>query len=359
MNDNGITVNLAEARDIAERIWGHDRTHAFVWFGPSGVGKSAVVESMVKEGEGFFPIYGHAFNATESNGILYVNEKTGLAEFAKLGTLPLPKERGDPERGIICVEEPNLAPPSIQAELMKLIYARVSGSYKIPPGYGIIGCANRPKDKANVNPMPYPLRVRWTWMHVEADVDVWIDDFAIPKNLDWTIIAFLRFKRHAFQQDPPVDGPGACGRTWERVDDAIKAGLPGIMDKRTETEKLFKAAVCGMVGSGIGSEYMAYRQIASKLPDMTEVAYGRDPWLPDKTDPGLVSAVIASLESIYRQAAKKDKSLIEDTIYKFADYLSEEEGYILLSSCVKACKTSMIKHSRWKEYADNIYKYIK
>ncbi|MEW5861716.1 MAG: hypothetical protein AB1861_30795, partial [Cyanobacteriota bacterium] len=260
-----LEVTLADARQIMEKVWSINPKHAFVLFGPSGVGKSTMVAGMVGKNEGFFPLYGHSFNPTEINGILYVDEKTGLAKWAKLGCLPLPEERGDPESGIICVEEPNHAPPAIQGELQKLIYGRISGDYRVPDKYKVVGCANRTKDRANINPMPGPLRVRWTWLWIRPDVEVWVRDFALPHKINWSIVGFLRFRPDAFNEDPPLDGPFACGRTWERVNDYIEAGLPDILNDLGEA-KLFRAAVYGAVGGRFGSEYLAYRNIADRLP---------------------------------------------------------------------------------------------
>ena len=365
--DVAAIVNIQQARQITEAVQAINPEHAFFWYGGSGVGKSAVAEQMVKPGEGFFPVYAHAFNHTESNGIPYVNEKTGLVEFAKLGILPLPEERGDPESGIICIEEVTQAPPSIQAELMKLIYARVSGMYKIPPKYRVIGTSNRPKDKAGVNPSPYPLRIRWTWLEIEADLDTWVANFAIPHDIDHTIIAFLRFKPTSFVTDPPpADGPGAAPRTWDMLNDVLVSGLPDMVDLRSGKPELLRAAALGTVGASAGTEYMKYREVYKLLPpDMHKVALGEDPWRPDRDDLGLIYATTYSLVHIFRkEKSKHDRGKIANTVASFGDYLTKEQFLPLLRDCWQIDRDpfrALVKDdgtSRWREIAEEFQKYV-
>lgn len=369
-NGGGIQhVSIAEARYIAESIWSKHPEYAMFWYAGSGIGKSAVAEQMVKEGEGFFPIYAHSFNPTESNGIPYVNDKTGLVEFAKLGCLPLPKEKGDPESGVICIEEINLAPPSIQAELMKLIFARVSGNYRVPEGYRILACSNRARDKAAVNPIPYPLRIRWFWFYIEPDLECWIRDFALQYGIDPSILAFLKSHPKSFCTDPPPpDGPGASPRTWTMANAALECGLHKHIDPEVGMAMLFRAAILGAVGALAGAEYLTYREVYDQLPgDMKAVALGHEQWLPDRDDLGLVYAAIYNFIHIYRQLKGKEERLkVAATSYKLGKHLGKEMFLPLLMECWKVDKKPFQEavnpdtgNPFYRDWASDLARYIR
>jgi hypothetical protein len=354
MEDSGaISVHLGQAKKIMESVWRLHPQDAFFLSGPSGAGKSAILEKMVAPDEGKFTLYGHSFNNTETNGILYVTDD-GFADFAQLKSLPHP-EKGDPEKGLLVIEEPNLAPPSIQGELMKLVYARVSGNYKLPDGYRVAACANRAKDKANVNAIPGPLRVRWNWLHIEPDLEDWIENFALDADIDWTITAFLRWKPDGFHEEPSVDGPFACGRTWERTDHIVKSGLGDDPDNKL----LFDAAVAGSIGPRIGLEYIAYREVAARLPDLNKVALGEIDWAPDQKDMGLIYATISGLVSVYKKADKKKQGKIVPQLFKMSSRLTEEQGFYLLRDCYRTASKPIQSAQEFAKWATSNAKYLR
>ena len=59
-------------------------------------------------------------------------------------------------KGILFLDELNMAPPVMQGVAQQLILDRKIGSYKVPEGWLILSAGNRKEDRASVFEMPSP-----------------------------------------------------------------------------------------------------------------------------------------------------------------------------------------------------------
>jgi len=96
-------------------------------------------------------------------------------------------------KGILFLDELNMAPPAMQGVAQQLILDRKVGSYMVPPGCFVWAAGNRKKDRAAVFDMPTPLANRFLHLEVQADFESF-KAYALEKGVHEQIIAFLSFR---------------------------------------------------------------------------------------------------------------------------------------------------------------------
>ena len=119
-----------------------------IWGAP-GIGKSSVVESVAN-----------------SNGLELIDLRISQLAPTDLRGIPVPKDDKafwfPPEflptegKGILFLDEINMAPPAVQGIAQQLILDRKVGSYEVPEGWFIWSAGNRKSDYAAVFDMPAP-----------------------------------------------------------------------------------------------------------------------------------------------------------------------------------------------------------
>lgn len=117
-----------------------------IW-GPPGVGKSSIVAQCATE-----------------NGLDLIDLRLSQLAPTDLRGLPVPVDRVctwyPPEflprdgRGILFLDEINMAPPAMQGIAQQLILDRKVGSYEVPDGWFVWAAGNRKEDKASVFDLP-------------------------------------------------------------------------------------------------------------------------------------------------------------------------------------------------------------
>ena len=129
-----------------------------IWGAP-GIGKSSVVENVAK-----------------TRGLELIDLRISQLAPTDLIGIPVPTDDKaywyPPEflptegKGILFLDEINMAPPAVQGIAQQLILDRKVGSYQVPDGWFIWSAGNRKEDYAAVFDMPAPLANRF--MHVEV-----------------------------------------------------------------------------------------------------------------------------------------------------------------------------------------------
>ena len=129
-----------------------------IWGAP-GIGKSSIISQVAK-----------------SNGLDLIDLRISQLAPTDLRGIPVPGENVaqwyPPEflpkegRGILFLDEINMAPPAVQGIAQQLILDRKVGSYRVPDGWFVWAAGNRKQDHAAVFDMPAPLANRF--IHLEA-----------------------------------------------------------------------------------------------------------------------------------------------------------------------------------------------
>jgi len=356
-------VTLKQAEKKVRMHWAADPHRPIMLWGASGIGKSALVESMVanptravtsmlKDGQkpGFFIIRGHSLNPAELNGVLI--DRGDFADWVPLKLLPDPS-RGDPPAGYIFLDEVNAAMQSIMAELMQLVYDRRTANATIPDGYHIIAAGNRAEDRAAIHSMPSPLKRRFVNMHIRADLDEWAR-WAMQHDIDHRIIGFLRFRPELLLQDPArSEDSEACPRTWEYASGVLTSPEPC-------GDELLVSALSDCVGPGPGLELAGYVKIADALPDIDALLLGQNVPLPTGNDaPSVLYALCAGLITKLANPPKKLKLSqgdIAERIIKWSlrELSTRYEDYsvLLLRDGMAVAEDAIVNAKSYPHWAD-------
>lgn len=242
----------------------------------------------------------------------------------------------DEGKGIIVLEEFNLADKSLQAPAYQLVLDRKMDSYKVPRGFGIVALGNRIEDRANVHELSVPLKNRFDWAELtEPQPDQWID-WAMDNNLDSRVITFIK-NNPKFLYRPPINTETESvdrqkkafptPRAWETVSDKIKPEPNDRLQFYTSTT----------VGKDVATQFESFAKLAEgydigQILDNPEKAE-----LPNKPDAKY--ALSSSISQYYDTSAtktQKQKFLVK--VIKIVDRLTPAFGALLLRLVIKRDK---------------------
>lgn len=178
----------------------------------------------------------------------------------------------DPDwQGIVFLDELPNAMLGTQHSAYQVILDHVAGDHRFPKGCVFTGAGNRDTDNAGTTEMPGPLVNRMIMCEVDYDLDVWIEDYAVPFKLHPHIIGFLKqFPEHFYTGDvtnrsTPVF---ASPRQWKTVSDIL-------FDYGVEKDEFIaEVAIAGSVGEGLEAAVLAYHLRASELPTTEQIFSG-------------------------------------------------------------------------------------
>jgi hypothetical protein len=267
-----LTINISEAsRHLNSLIKGGIKTSVMMWGAP-GIGKSSVVNKVAKENDmDVIDVRLSQLAPTDLRGLPYVQDE--IAHFAPPNFLP---RSG---KGILFLDEVNLAPPAIQNVAMQLVLDRRVGDYVVPEGWFIFAAGNRVEDRAAVSQMPAPLANRFLHFTLEVDLNSW-KEYALRNNVREEIISFLNFRPnllHSFNKNA-IAWPSP--RSWDFASDLMEVGLP----------------VDPAVGEGTASEFKSFVKLYSKLPEVEKILNG-DMTVKVPKEPSIIYAMIGALVS--------------------------------------------------------------
>jgi len=229
-----------------------------IW-GPPGIGKSSIV-------------------GTVSNRLNLQLVDLRLSQLAPtdLRGLPVPRDGVStwypPEflprsgRGILFLDEINLAPPAMQGVAQQLILDRRVGSYRLPDEWFVWAAGNRKEDRASVFEMPAPLANRFLHVSVEADFDSF-REYALRTEIEEQILAFVAFRPQLLHRTSPNEPAWPSPRSWMMASELHANGL----------------SVAPAVGSDTAAEFSAFVRLYETMPNLDEIMDGTQaPDFPDE-----------------------------------------------------------------------------
>ncbi len=160
-------------------------------------------------------------------------------------------------RGILFLDELNMAAPAVQGIAQQLILDRKVGTYTVPEGWFIWSAGNRKEDRAAVYEMPAPLANRFVHLTVDPDYDSF-QTYAVQNNLHEQIQAFLAFRPELLFKMNKHEPAWPSPRSWEMASALHTAGLN----------------IAAAVGDGAAGEFYAYLDVYADLPDLEAVLSG-------------------------------------------------------------------------------------
>ncbi len=228
-----------------------------IWGAP-GIGKSSIVASVAKDARlEFIDLRLSQLAPTDLRGLPVPIPPSKVTEQGISKWYPpefLPREG----KGILFLDEINMAPPAMQGVAQQLILDRKVGSYIVPQDWFVFAAGNRAEDKAAVFEMPSPLANRFLHLNIEANLECF-KLYALERNFAEEIISFLSFRPtllHKLNKNEPA---WPSPRTWEIASKLFQTNLP----------------INGSVGDGAAAEFYAYIEIYKQIPDLEAITKGK------------------------------------------------------------------------------------
>ena len=270
----------------------------FLW-GPPGIGKSELVESIATEMGGLMIDLRLAqMEPTDLRGIPYFNKENGLMDWAP--PIDLPDEETASQHPIIVLflDEMNSAAPSIQAAAYQLILNRRIGKYHLPKNVVVIAAGNRESDKGVTYRMPAPLANRFVHLEMRVDHAAW-ETWAVNNKIHKDVVGYVGFaKQDLYDFDPRSSSRSfATPRSWTFVSQLLSD------EHLNDTE--MTDLVAGAVGEGVAVKFAAHRKVAGQLPKPSEILAGKVTELKVKEISAMYSLTIAMCYEL-QDASKKE-----------------------------------------------------
>ena len=257
--------------------------------GAPGVGKSTIVRSVAnKLGIGFIDVRLAQMERVDFAGLPSV--KDGMTEW----NVPSFWPRDPKSKGIILLDEITSAPSDCQVAAYSVVLDRriPNSNYTLPDGWLIVAAGNRTCDRAVVKAMSSALANRFVHFEVEANTEDWVK-WATQNEIHPSVTGFMNFRPELlFKMDGQnLEQGWPSPRSWERVSNSIK-----IYSSSTD---LLRKVVYGLVGKGVGTEFMEFFKMSSQFDNVLEVMLNdkAEFKLPTKADEkyAVTSAVIYHL----------------------------------------------------------------
>ena len=241
-----------------------------IW-GPPGIGKSSIVAQIARQQKmGFIDVRLSQLAPTDLRGLPVAED--GISKWYPPEFLPTEG------KGILFLDELNMAPPAMQGMAQQLILDRKVGNYTVPPNWFVWAAGNRKEDRAAVFDMPTPLANRFLHLKVEPDFDSF-KEYAIASKLHEQIIAFLSYRPTLLHKLDPQQPAWPSPRSWEMASKLHSVGLDTIP----------------AIGEETTAEFKAYIAVYKNLPQLEAILAGEGDAIPFPSEPSVRYATTVGL----------------------------------------------------------------
>ncbi len=299
-----------------------------IW-GAAGVGKSASVRAVADElGIGFIDLRLSLLNPVDLRGLPTVDREKHKAEWLEPEFLPNGK---DGKRGILFLDEINLAPQSVMSAAYQLILDRRLGNYEVPDGWVIVAAGNRSEDNQAITKMPAPLANRFVHFEiVNPDADEW-KEWAIKNGIHEQVVAFIsKLPGHLYVAPKAGARAFPTPRSWSYASILHSLGID----------------VSHAVGDGAGADFKGFLRVYQKMPSVDEILEGKEKTVPKELD------VLYALSIGIAYRAKKEHIA---NIFKYiASMPTEFQVLTILSTKRKSdeMETAIIASQGWRSWVE-------
>ena len=296
-----------------------------ILWGEPGTAKSSIIESAARS------LARHCETVIAS-----------LREPADFGGLPVVTDAGvrfaapawakrlaGTDRGVLFLDEINLAAPATQGALMRVVLDRVVGDECLGAGVSVVAAANPPECSAGGWDLSAPLANRFAHVAWEPAVDDWVAGMLggfpeveariAPEGWEDRVPEMQALVASFIRRNPtrlhklPADGTGKAWpsrRSWTNTARVLACAASLGYGIRSAVAA---DAVLALVGEGAGSEFVAFAQVAD-LPDPeSALAAPTTVALPTRGD-----RIAAFLDAVVAVSLAKGKRTPEERAARFA-----------------------------------------
>lgn len=302
------TVTSAQARKSIKRAFEKKRP-IFLW-GPPGIGKSELVESITNEMGGLMiDLRLGQMEPTDIRGIPFYNRDKNIMEYAPPGDLPDQELASQYPVVVLFLDEMNSAPASVQSAAYQLILNRRVGKYRLPDNVVMVAAGNRESDKGVTFRMPTPLANRFVHQEMRVDFTSW-QEWAVENKIHKDVVGYLSFaKQDLYDFDAKSSSRAfATPRSWSFVSE--------LLDDSTDDDTAMNL-IAGTVGEGLAVKFLAHRKIAGRMPNPADILSGKVTELNVKEVSAMYSLVISMCYELKDAVEQKVDS---KKFHEMADY---------------------------------------
>jgi hypothetical protein len=302
------TVTSAQARKSLLKAFSKKRP-LFLW-GPPGIGKSELVESITQElGGAMIDLRLGQMEPTDIRGIPFYNKELGKMDWAEPIDLPTEEFASQYPVVVLFLDEMNSAAPSVQAAAYQLILNRRIGKYRLPDNVVMVAAGNRESDKGVTYRMPTPLANRFLHQEMKVDFASW-QEWAVQNKIHKDVVGYLSFaKQDLYDFDAKSSSRAfATPRTWTFVSELLE-------DDDNDNDTMMNL-VAGTVGEGLAVKFMAHRKIAGRMPNPADILSGKVTTLDVKEVSAMYSLVISMC---YELKAAVESKVADKEFHSMAD----------------------------------------
>lgn len=268
----------AELADYLDGLIRHDIKLSTMIWGPPGIGKSSIVAQTAEANElAFIDLRLSQLAPTDLRGLPVA--ENGVSRWYPPEFLP---REG---KGVLFLDELNLAPPAMQGMAQQLILDRQVGSYHVPEGWFIWAAGNRKEDMAAVYDMPSPLANRFLHLEVEPEFESF-KRFSLTHGVHEHILAFLAFRPDLLHKLIPQQNAWPSPRSWVMANHLHRAQL----------------GIESAVGTATAQEFKAFVALYGSIPNLEAILQGDGDAIPFPGEPSLSYATIIGLTTRARDA---------------------------------------------------------
>ena len=245
------TLSINKLTKYLNSIVKHNIQSSLMIWGAPGIGKSSVVQAVADKNDlELIDLRISQLAPTDLRGLPVPNDKT--ASWVPPDFLPTEG------KGILFLDEINMAPPAVQGIAQQLILDRRVGSYRVPDGWFIWSAGNRKEDFAAVFDMPAPLANRFIHLEVKTSINEF-KSYSLENNLDDRIISFLNFRPKYLHKIDKNSPSWPSPRSWEISNTLLKAGLD----------------VDPAIGKPCATEFRSFCKVYKDLPNVEPILNGK------------------------------------------------------------------------------------
>lgn len=181
----------------------------------------------------------------------------------------------DDWKGVIIFDEINSAMPIVQAASYQLLLDRRVGEMRIPSGAFLMAAGNRENDGGVTFPLATPLRDRMTHLEMEADLEDWIEHYAIQHKVHPRVIAYLKESGNDFNtlnKQSKSHAGGTSPRSWVRASDyEYQRDANGVGDDY----EVLRAILSGRLTEEVALRYIHFCRNVADLPTVNDILAGK------------------------------------------------------------------------------------
>lgn len=278
-----------------------------------GMGKSSIIRELAEEyGLELIDVRASQYEPTDFSGLPSKGDN-GKAEYLPFDLIPI---KGDevPEGKngfLLFLDEINHVRQPVVAALYKLILDRKVGNKDLHEKVRIVCAGNLDTDKAQTIRLGSAFNSRVMRLEMKADLDDWLDNFALKEGIDNRIISYLlQFKDDFYTFDPDSDHKSfCCARSWHMVDKIIKASHQ-VGKTSKNNDDLDIVMFDGLLSPGVASKFVGYCDVFGMIPPLVQVV--SDPTgtpVPESND-----ACYATATSLASGTDRSNAKLVVDFI---------------------------------------------